>query len=175
MTKLNTKSKKGFTIIEVVLVLAIAGLIFLMVFVALPALQRSQRDTQRRDDMARVATAINQYQTNNGGKLPNSTTDPTNADGTAGDFIDKYMGGKAEFVDPSGENYTITFTKTLTDGKGAAKNTLKADDTNGNGFRVMVYTKAKCDGETAVSSPNTRDYAIVYNLEGSGTYCSDSQ
>ena len=38
-------NKKGFTIIEVVLVLAIAGLIFLMVFVALPALQRGQRDS----------------------------------------------------------------------------------------------------------------------------------
>ena len=38
------KNKKGFTIIEVVLVLAIAGLIFLMVFIALPALQRSQRN-----------------------------------------------------------------------------------------------------------------------------------
>ena len=56
MTKSNTKSKKGFTIIEVVLVLAIAGLIFLMVFVALPALQRSQRDTQRRDERAKKAT-----------------------------------------------------------------------------------------------------------------------
>ena len=42
------KNKKGFTIIEIVLVLAIAGLIFLMIFVALPALQRSQRDTQRK-------------------------------------------------------------------------------------------------------------------------------
>ena len=70
MAKQNTKSKKGFTIIEVVLVLAIAGLIFLMVFIALPALQRSQRDTQRRDDLARVATAITQYQTNNSGKIP---------------------------------------------------------------------------------------------------------
>ena len=47
-----TKNKeKGFTIIEVVLVLAIAGLIFLMVFIARPALQRGQRDTQRRDDV----------------------------------------------------------------------------------------------------------------------------
>ena len=46
-------SKKGFTISEVVLVLAIGGLIFLMVFIALPALQRSQRDTQRKDDLAR--------------------------------------------------------------------------------------------------------------------------
>lgn len=55
-------SKKGFTIIEVVLVLAIGGLIFLMVFIALPALQRSQRDTQRKDDLARFMSATIEYQ-----------------------------------------------------------------------------------------------------------------
>ena len=54
MKKLN----KGFTIIEVVLVLAIAGLIFLMVFIALPALQRGQKDSQREQDLSRVQTAI---------------------------------------------------------------------------------------------------------------------
>ena len=54
-------SKKGFTIIEVVLVLAIGGLIFLMVFIALPALQRSQRDTQRKDDLARFMSATIEY------------------------------------------------------------------------------------------------------------------
>ena len=65
------KNKKyGFTIIEVVLVLAIAGLIFLMVFIALPALQRSQRDTQRKNDMSRIASALNQYKANNRGNLP---------------------------------------------------------------------------------------------------------
>ena len=53
-------TRGGFTIIEVVLVLAIAGLIFLMVFIALPALQRSQRDTQRRNDLGRVTNAITQ-------------------------------------------------------------------------------------------------------------------
>ena len=67
---MTTKNKKGFTIIEVVLVLAIAGLIFLMVFIALPALQRSQRNTQREDDIARFLTAVNDYQTNNAGKTP---------------------------------------------------------------------------------------------------------
>lgn len=40
--------KQGFIIIEVVLVLTIAGLVFLMVFLALLALQRSQRDTLRK-------------------------------------------------------------------------------------------------------------------------------
>lgn len=62
MTKPN--KTQGFTIIEVVLVLAIAGLIFLMVFIALPALQRSQRDTQRRDDVARfIIVALLQNRT----------------------------------------------------------------------------------------------------------------
>lgn len=50
--KKHRLNRSGFTIIEVVLVLAIAGLIFLMVFVALPALQRNQRDTQRKNDLA---------------------------------------------------------------------------------------------------------------------------
>ena len=57
-------TRSGFTIIEVVLVLAIAGLIFLMVFIALPVLQRSQRDTERRSAVGRVASQIQQYQTN---------------------------------------------------------------------------------------------------------------
>ena len=58
-------SKKGFTIIEVVLVLAVAGLIFLMVFIALPALQRSQGDSQRKQDMFRLAAALREYKANN--------------------------------------------------------------------------------------------------------------
>ena len=73
----NTKPKlssnpthKAFTIIEVVLVLAIAGLIFLMVFIALPALQRNQRDTQRKNDMSRVKTALDNYKSNNKNTLP---------------------------------------------------------------------------------------------------------
>lgn len=66
---INTKTKRGFTIIEVVLVLAVAGLIFLMVFIALPALQRSQRDTQRRNDYGMLSAAITSYSASNGGKL----------------------------------------------------------------------------------------------------------
>jgi prepilin-type N-terminal cleavage/methylation domain-containing protein len=62
--------KKGFTIIEVVLVLAIAGLIFLMVFLALPALQRAQRDTQRKEDISRFMTAVTHYEANNRGAIP---------------------------------------------------------------------------------------------------------
>ncbi len=70
MNSINKNTKKGFTIIEVVLVLAIAGLIFLMVFLALPALQRSQCDTQRENDASRLRAAVTDYQSNNRGAVP---------------------------------------------------------------------------------------------------------
>ena len=65
--------QKGFTIIEVVLVLAIAGLIFMIVFLAVPALQRSRRDTQRRSDAARFTAQLEQYAANKNGSYPTST------------------------------------------------------------------------------------------------------
>lgn len=67
------KNKLGFTIIEVVLVLAIAGLIFLMVFIALPALQRSQRNTEYRNRVSMMITMLDRYKANNRGRYPEST------------------------------------------------------------------------------------------------------
>ena len=64
------KLNYGFTIIEVVLVLAIAGLIFLMVFLGLPALQRNQRNTARKQDYSKIASAIQTYKANNKGEFP---------------------------------------------------------------------------------------------------------
>ncbi|MDB5161280.1 MAG: hypothetical protein JWO96_660, partial [Candidatus Saccharibacteria bacterium] len=61
--KLN-KKEKGFTIIEVLIVLAIAGVIMLVVFLAVPALQRNSKNTQRRADVAHMAGLINEYEAN---------------------------------------------------------------------------------------------------------------
>lgn len=65
--------KRGFTIIEVVLVLAIAGLIFLMLFIAVPAAQRAQRDRLRKQDVGVIVGAVQQYKKNNSGKPPPET------------------------------------------------------------------------------------------------------
>lgn len=73
---------KGFTIIEVVLVLAIAGLIFLVVFLALPALQRSQRDTARRQDVGNVISALQSYMSDNKNNMPTSPASFSNYYGT---------------------------------------------------------------------------------------------
>lgn len=65
-TKLANK-EKGFTIIEVLIVLAIAGLILLIVFLAVPALQRNSRNTQRANDAAQVGGIINECLANRNG------------------------------------------------------------------------------------------------------------
>ena len=85
MKKTDINSKKGFTIIEVVLVLAIAGLIFLMVFVAYPALRRNQSDTARRNDLSRFISQLAQYKSNNR-KTPQNLTDIVN-------FVNGYLDG----------------------------------------------------------------------------------
>ena len=85
------------------------------------ALQRSQRDTQRRSDMSRVVTALISYQTNNGGNLPEGpfywrgakTIDCDPSD-TACAFARDYLnsGSTANtFLDPSGDPYSIDITE----------------------------------------------------------------
>lgn len=144
-------NEKGFTIIEVVLVLAIAALIFLMVFIALPALQRSQRDTQRKDDVARVQTAVNSYQSNNRNKLP--------AFGTQ--FVTGYLRvGGDQFADPDGTEYKFIENSAT----GFAPSEFKAGE--------MYFTKkAKCEGEETKTGQGTSKVAIQYKLEGGGTAC----
>lgn len=179
MAKQNTNTKQGFTIIEVVLVLAIAGLIFLMVFIAWPALQRSQRDTQRRNDYSMLSTAISNFVTNNGGNLANLIPSGNTKTLDASNYIHK--GGE----DPDGNLYVLTAVKcggtstttvcpltgapNLTSGKPNPYNVyvvLNADcsKTHTNGFAAPTYNASK------------RAFAIFGYLEsGTQTFCSASQ
>lgn len=68
--KTKLKNQKGFTIIEVLIVLAIAGLIMLIVFLAVPALQRNSRNTAAKNDVANVLGGISEYQGANNGAMP---------------------------------------------------------------------------------------------------------
>lgn len=70
MLKPLKKNNKGFTIIEVMIVLAIAGLILLIVFLAVPALQRNSRNTQRKNDVQNLLAAVSTYESNNAGQIP---------------------------------------------------------------------------------------------------------
>ena len=187
--KNNIKTKNGFTIIEVVLVLAIAGLIFLMVFIALPALQRSQRNTQRRDDYSMLVTAVNSYMASNNGKLKNliqNNNDPTTLKNS------RWVNSTGE--DPNGNPYEVkvyTFSKwsqlgdtakapsgTITEN---ATNTSRADGTTSTtGSQVFIVIGANCKGTDANGDPQpatdsaVRAFAVYGYLEGGGYFCQDS-
>ena len=156
MTNKISTNKHGFTIIEVVLVLAIAGLIFLMVFVALPALQRSQRDTQRRNDMARMATALTNWQTNHSGALPTTADNVTS-------FRTSYVVDGLN--DPDGAAYNIQVP--------VAGNASTAMPSTVD-HKVYIYTGVRCDGDKLAVRSGNNNFAIIYKLEGAGVSCTDN-
>lgn len=160
MQKVNNSKTKGFTLIEVVLVLAIAGLIFLIVFLALPALQRSQRDTQRKNDVSRLMSQISNYQSNNQGNIPGT--------GDWGGFITNYMtAGGQQFSDPEGAAYSITALTSAATAPSATKGTITV---------YQPSTGARCDtdpsnGVAASTGGNSRQIAVVIPVEQGGFYC----
>jgi len=66
--------QRGFTIIEVIIVLAIAGLILTIVFLTVPHLMAEQRDNNRKHQMAFVSSQMEQYKADHG-KYPFSAVD----------------------------------------------------------------------------------------------------
>jgi prepilin-type N-terminal cleavage/methylation domain-containing protein len=160
---MNAKAdgQQGFTIIEVVLVLAIAGLIFLMVFLALPALQRSQRDTQRKNDASRFAAAITQYESNNKGSLPTPTTTSTGSNMDS--FITNYMTDNGDsWNDPkTGKPYTYTSTEPTSSGGNVPVGSF------------YYATGVKCGDNNLPTddSGNTRSWAAVFGIEQGVQYC----
>ena len=183
MANQNTNSKQGFTIIEVVLVLAIAGLIFLMVFVALPALQRSQRDTARRNDMSRVDTSLVQYQTNNNTKsnnLPDAGWWKGKADfngdnncdstDTACLFVRDYMNSGAaemekvnEFEDPEGTPYSVLITSNWAKVSDGGTGTLGIITPGEGGENSKLIDK---DGGYTIGGNNPFSEHVVYIVPG---------
>jgi prepilin-type N-terminal cleavage/methylation domain-containing protein len=152
MLKNIKKRNEGFTIIEVLIVLAIAGLILLIVFLAVPALQRNSRNTQRRTDAGNYLSAVNEFISNNAGKIPSGATNA------------------ASIKDLTKMSSLTAPTDTVA---GARSDTVAVD-------AMELVTGAKCDpanpGNTIGGS--TRQVAIRYGIEnssgGSVKQCLDS-
>lgn len=159
------RKKSGFTIIEVSLVLAIGGLILMMVFIALPSLQRGQRDAQRREDIISLIENIKKYQQNNRGALPSGDSGEFTRNNTPGatgwqDLLNNYLG--ENFKDPNGTPYTLKITNFRPD----------LDETTDNN-KILIVKQATCDGNT-VKQANPRKLAALYELEVGGTFCANT-
>lgn len=146
------KQPKGFTIIEVMIVLAIAGLIMLIVFLAVPTLQRTSRNTQRKDDAAAALQAVNEYLTNNGGTLPGANYNLTGQTFTVG------ATGTAQSTAKLGY-YTSAVTIVAAYAAPAATPTDS----------LTIYQGTKCTNATTSAAGTSRQIAAVYAVETPGS------
>jgi prepilin-type N-terminal cleavage/methylation domain-containing protein len=166
---LKSKKAEGFTIIEVMIVLAIAGLIMVIVFIAVPQLQRNQRDNARQNIANRVESEMETFAGNNQGTYP--------LDGAAAANFTRFNAqyfGAANFNKKNpktGVDYTLAF---------AGGNKAAAANAPGPGV-INIYPGATCTGEdtagwTAPSAANpARSVALVVQLDsGQNYYCIDN-
>ncbi len=158
MLKDIKKRTEGFTIIEVLIVLAIAGLILLIVFLAVPALQRNSRNTAMKNDVSAVLGGISEYANLNNGAFPNQVA-------TSGSkvTIDNTSGSDTKAV------ANVQGSTTAEDGNAPQGGLSGTDVTPGK--IIIVF------GKTCGGSNSTRAVSAWYSVEAQGgnhNQCQDS-
>jgi prepilin-type N-terminal cleavage/methylation domain-containing protein len=143
MLKKLQKRTEGFTIIEVMIVLAIAALILLIVLLAVPALQRNSRNTTLKNDAATISAGFSEYLSNNDGAIPASIS------GTAPNITIGAAGSSQSAVKVS---------------SGTTVNLTKATPTAFASGQLWWNTGTTCGG-----TANPRAITVYYYAEVAGT------
>jgi len=166
----NFKNRnKGFTIIEVMIVLAIAGLILLIVFLAIPALQRSQANTGRKEDAGRLVTAFGNYISDANGQLPTpGNVSECNQIKTDAGTLNQY------------NSLTCTSTPGTNDLTIISSPIGLYTEPAVNNNSVIFVEGATCSGTTSTSSSTENQTVILYTMApgGSGSWnwaCTNAQ
>jgi prepilin-type N-terminal cleavage/methylation domain-containing protein len=151
LSTLSQSKKKGFTIIEVLIVLAIAGLILLVVFLAVPALQRNSRNTQLKSAASSILGVVNEFTNNNNGQVPDTVA--VASDGTVTASIAGGVG-------------TTPATGKVQAGYSASVGTTMPTTTGA----FVVNTNHKCNNNAFSTTSTPRAVAIGFKIEtGGGT------
>ena len=78
---LKYKSEKGFTIVELLIVIVVIGILAALVLNTFSGVQKRARDTQRQTDVNSIATQLEVYYNDNGGYPLASTITTANLKG----------------------------------------------------------------------------------------------
>lgn len=144
------KISRGFTIVELLIVIVVIGILAALVVVTYNGIQQKARDTERKTDVNAIHGQLEAYQAQNG-KYPTlaNVNDPT--------FRSDNMKGldSAALYDPNGD-------KTDT--------TPLADAVAANVYSYVV-TPATCDNGAA---GDCTGYTMTATLEEGGTYVKQS-
>ncbi len=169
----------GFTVVEVMIVLAVASLILAIVFMAVPQLQRSQRNADRKNIALRLKAELEAFQANKQGVYPfgqvNNTirdckTSLTGSPPTCYDWYSTYVLNKFNIKDPStGVDVGIFYTNVI------------ATPTNSPWVagKVFIVVGGYCNGTSVTGtagSETSKQYAMLLALETQNNWsCTDNR
>ncbi len=174
---------RGFTIIEILIVLAIAGLILAIVFVAVPQLQRNARDAKRQDIANRLSSELGTFASNNQGTYPwvgvtgsfnQCIFNSSAAAQSCSDWYSRYICANAACT---GADQKVN----ITDPKSGGLTRIDHGGTSGITWisdRAWITVGGTCQGDKATggtASVTSKQFALTIALERSGTfYCVDN-
>jgi type II secretion system protein G len=144
---LSKKNNRGFTIVELLIVIVVIGILAALVIVTYNGIQQKARDTERKTDINAVASHLEAYNAQNGRY-------PTLANVNDATFRSANMKG----LDPAA----------LQDPKGASQALVA---TVGANVYAFVVTPAGCDNG---ANGDCAQYTLTGTLEGGGTYVKKS-
>ena len=154
----ETNKLAGFTIIEILMVLALAGLITSLVFLSVAQSQKAARDTARKDSVNRYATILKQIGGNANGVYPTACGGPG--------FL---SGCQLDGWAPPGN---LPLTVSIGTAPSASTSSIVWNATVANTDAAAGWTN--CSGEVSNGSGGTNhivDGAVDILLESGSTYC----
>jgi prepilin-type N-terminal cleavage/methylation domain-containing protein len=167
----NRQADQGFTIIEVMIVLAIAGLILLIVLLAVPAVQRNSRNTTIKSAVGDIAGAISTFESDNNGTTPSYVNDTTSGALTVENGSTP-VAPAGPCVAPSGsgnptENANTPGGLTVNCGIASPGGTVPASTIDVE-IGVVCPSPVPATGPPGNSTASNRSVAIYYAIETSG-------
>jgi type IV pilus assembly protein PilA len=157
LARKNKGNQKGFTIVELLIVIVVIGILATLVLVTFTGIQKKARDSQRQTDIQAVNSQVAAFYTNYGFY-------PTLADLQSSSFVSTYLKGldPQALVDPKGPSKTIGATVAADQYSYVASGT-GCTNTTANALTGGVPVDNGCD-----------TYALTANLESGGTYAKAS-
>ena len=161
---MNSGGNKGFTIVETLIVLAIASTIIVVVLLAVPGLQRSSRNTTARTAANNIVAGWNEQTADLNGAAPSAPSGGSAGTISINSVSYKLASGitPTVFTATSGNNYAMGFSASATTSTlGTTGNTLSPNN-------VVVISSATCSTGSVTFGTSTQ-IAVLYPIENGGT------